>query len=133
MTARCSYLPGVRSKRTLSIAAIIITCFLLAIVWESDNLTFRWGQTVFRQPYQNEVMTKSGQNYPVCMNLESLENQLKADESNRHMVEDRYETLLQNGGLNCGNIRVGLGLFSKRSALLPIGSTSNIPSMMMHL
>ena len=78
-------------------------------------------------------MTKSGQNYPVCMNLESLENQLKVDESNRKVEEDRYETLLQNGGLNCGNVRVGLGLFSKRSAFLPMGSSSNIPSMMIHL
>lgn len=126
MTARCSYLPGVRSKRTLSIAAIIITCFLLALVWEGNNLTFRWGQTFFRQPYQNELMTKSGQNYPVCMNLESLKNQLKADERNRRREEDRYESLLQNGGLNCGNVRVGLGLFSKRSAFYSIDDDTSL-------
>ena len=91
------------------------------------------GLTILREQYHNEIMAQSGLNYPVCMRIQSLENQLKVDQSNQRQEEDRYEALLHSGGLNCGNVRVGLGLFSKRFAIFPTGTTANIRSMMIYL
>lgn len=91
------------------------------------------GLTVIREAYHNEIMAKSGQNYPVCMNIESLEEQLYADLSNKRSEEDRYESLLRSGGLNCGNVREGLGLFTRRFTFLPMGTAANIRSMIIYL
>lgn len=59
-------------------------------------------------------MVKKEQNYPVCNNINALEEELKMEEKNRVDEEKRYDTLLLNGQLNCGHIRVGMGIFSKR-------------------
>ena len=126
MTTRCSNLPGVRSTSALYILAIILICFIFATIWEITYLSDDRGRTVIREPYHNEFMAKSDQNYPVCMNIQSLEEQLDADRSNQQDEEDRYESLLLSGGLNCGNVREGLGLFTKRFSSLPMGTASNV-------
>ena len=133
MTTTCSNLPGVRSTSALYILAIIVICFIFATIWESNNLSDGRGRTVIREAYHNEIMAKSGQNYPVCMNIRSLEEQLKADLSNKRSEEDRYESLLRSGGLNCGNVREGLGLFTKRFTFLPMGTAAYIRTMIVHL
>ena len=119
MALRCSsLLKRSTSSLSLLVISLVILIFVLATIWESDNLFDDRGLTVIRETYHDEIMARAGQNYPVCSKIQSLEDQLKADQSSQRVDEERYEGLLHNGGLNCGNVRVGMGLFSKRFAVL---------------
>ena len=71
-------------------------------------------QTPNRPLYYNEIMARTNVNYPVCKKLDILDRELRVEEENRAAEERRYDELLLKGQLNCGNIRVGMGIFSKR-------------------
>jgi len=100
------------SKFTL--LAFVIFVFLLIAIIEEYSISTGSPQVMKRNLYFNELLTKKEQNYPVCGNINALEEELKIEEKNRVNEEKRYDKLLLKGNLNCGNIRVGMGIFSKR-------------------
>lgn len=107
------------TKRLASMSGFaMLGCLILIVLLMALIEGFLVGNEIIETPnrahYYNEKMARKGQNYPICMNLDALEKDLKAEEMNIVNEEKRYEELLSNGQMNCGNIRVGLGLFSKR-------------------
>lgn len=121
---RNSIVSIMRSSKTFSVLAFIIICVGLAIIWDGSSFENEIVQAAQRQPYFDEVMARNGQNYPVCSRISALELELASDEINQASEEKKYKSLLLDGGLNCGNVRVGLGLFGKRypaqTQLVPI-------------
>lgn len=111
---RNSLLSTIRSNRSFSVLAFIIMCIVLAIIWDGASLENDITQAVQRQSYFDEIMARTGQNYPICSRISSLESDVISDEFNLASEEKKYKNLLLDGGLNCGNVRVGLGLFSRR-------------------
>ena len=100
-----------------SVLACLISVVLLLAMWEGILTADEIIETPHRAHYYNEIMARRGQNYPICMNIDALEKELIIEEKNRVSEEQRYEDLLLHGQMNCGNIRVGLGIFSKRYIL----------------
>lgn len=111
---RSSLVPTTRSTRSFSVLAFITICIALVVIWDSASLEHNIVQSIQRQPYFDEIMARTGQNYPICSRISALESEIVSDESNLASEETKYRKLLLDGGLNCGNVRVGLGLFSKR-------------------
>lgn len=70
--------------------------------------------TVRRDHLFNEERARSGNNYPICSKLEDLEQELRLEEGGRLLAEKKYEDMLRAGQMNCGHIRVGLGIFMRR-------------------
>jgi hypothetical protein len=70
--------------------------------------------TVRRQHMFNHERARSGINYPICGKLDELEQDLQKEEGNRPSAEKKYEEMLRAGLMNCGHIRVGLGIFVRR-------------------
>ena len=83
-------------------------------MWKENRIENEILQTPNHSHYNNQIMAKAGQNYPVCSNINALEQALIFEEKNRVSEEKKYDQMLLKGQMNCGNIRVGLGIFSKR-------------------
>jgi hypothetical protein len=111
---RNSLVSTMRSTRSFTILAFLIICIVLAVIWDGSSLQNDIVQAVQQQPYFDEMMARTGQNYPICSRISELESEIVSDESNLASEEKKYKNLLLEGGLNCGNVRVGIGLFSKR-------------------
>jgi hypothetical protein len=62
----------------------------------------------------NHERARSGINYPICGKLDDLEQDLQKEEGSRSAAEKKYEEMLRAGQMNCGHIRVGLGIFVRR-------------------
>lgn len=100
------------SKFTLLV--MMIFAFLFIAIFQEYSITTGSSQIMKRNFYFNEFMIKKGQNYPVCNNINALEEELRMEEKDRLNEEKRYDALFLKGQLNCGYIRVGMGIFSKR-------------------
>jgi hypothetical protein len=111
---RNSLVSTMRSTRSFTILAFLIICIVLAVIWDGSSLQNDIVHAVQQQPYFDEMMARTGQNYPICSRISELESEIVSDESNLASEEKKYKNLLLEGGLNCGNVRVGIGLFSKR-------------------
>jgi hypothetical protein len=108
----------IRSRRSFTVLAFIIICIVLALIWDDSSLENDIVQVVQRQPYFDEIMARTGQNYPICSRISALGLEIVTDELNLASEEKKYKNLILDGGLNCGNVRVGIGLFSKRYVAL---------------
>ena len=111
---RGSCLHRLRSMSTITILAYLIVFVFITAMWNENCIENEILQTPSHSHYNNEIMAKAGQNYPVCSNIDALEQALMIEEKNRVREEKRYDQMLLGGQMNCGNIRVGLGVFRKR-------------------
>lgn len=109
-----------------SVLSIIILCIAVVSIWDASYIEEEIIDVLLREQYYDEVMARTGQNYPVCTAITGLAAQIKLDEFNRVSEEKRYENLLRSGKLSCGNIRVGTGIFGRRCGLNTTRSNTKI-------
>lgn len=113
-TRGLSCISRLRSMSTITMLANVIVFVFLFAMWEENHIENEILKTPNHAHFNNEMMAKTGQNYPVCKNINALDLALIIEEKNRISEEKKYNEMLLNGLMNCGNIRVGLGIFSKR-------------------
>ena len=103
--------------KTSNVLSVFCVIFLIFCIEMWQEYSFSQGAIITgiqRTTYFNEERARSGINYPICHQLDVLERDLEKEEHNRWTAEKGYEDMLRAGQMNCGNIRVGLGIFTRR-------------------